>query len=269
MNPCLPENLSRLARFGRYLAMAVLAICAVVFVAGLLQGQPAVLMFLTAVSLAVAAIPEALPAVVTISLAMGARKLILEKALVRNLPAVETLGSVTFICTDKTGTLTENRMSVECVILGGARHPQLPQAEMGPAAWMGWAMALSNDVALVDGNPTGEPTELALYQAAAQAAYRREELQQQLPRVAALAFDSTRKLMTTLHRREDHFLAFTKGAPEAVLALCDRAGAGRIGGCRFRGSCDFDQGLCPGQPRAEVAYRQGPAGCRGVCGDDR
>jgi Ca2+-transporting ATPase len=212
----------RLARFGRYLAMAVLAICAVVFVAGLLQGQPPVLMFLTAVSLAVAAIPEALPAVVTISLALGARKLILEKALVRNLPAVETLGSVTFICTDKTGTLTENRMSVECVILGGQRHPQLPRGETGAAAWMGWAMALNNDVALVDGDPTGEPTELALYEAAAQAAYRREELAQQMPRVAALPFDSTRKLMTTLHRQEGHFLAFTKGAPEAVLGLCNR-----------------------------------------------
>jgi len=241
----------RLARFGRYLALAVLAICAVVFVAGLLQGQPAVLMFLTAVSLAVAAIPEALPAVVTISLALGARKLILEKALVRNLPAVETLGSVTFICTDKTGTLTENRMSVECVVLGGQRHPQLPRGETGAAAWMGWAMALNNDVALVDGEPAGEPTELALYEAAAQATYRREELEHQLPRVAALAFDSTRKLMTTLHRREDHFLAFTKGAPEAVLGLCNRA-AGPAG---QQENLDADAWLEQAQQLANEGYR--------------
>ena len=212
-----------MARFGRYLATAVLAICLVVFVAGLLQGQPPILMFLTAVSLAVAAIPEALPAVVTISLALGARKLILGNALVRNLPAVETLGSVTFICTDKTGTLTANQITAECVILGGQRHGQVPLADAGPAAWMGWAMALNNDVAVVDGKPAGDPTELALYEAAAQAGYHRAQLAQQLPRTAELPFDSTRKLMTTLHRQGDHHIAFIKGAPEAVLGLCDRA----------------------------------------------
>ncbi|GAH82386.1 unnamed protein product, partial [marine sediment metagenome] len=142
----------RLNRFGRYLAVAVLAICAVVFMAGLLQGQPVMLMFLTAVSLAVAAIPEALPAVVTISLALGARKLIRHNALVRNLPAVETLGSVTYICADKTGTLTQNRMSAEHFFAAGERRQLLPGAEAGaPWSELSVAIALSNDVVEVNG----------------------------------------------------------------------------------------------------------------------
>ena len=154
----------RLTRFGRYLALAVLAICAIVFVAGLLQGQPTLLMFLTAVSLAVAAIPEALPAVITVSLALGARKLARHNALIRNLPAVETLGSVTCICADKTGTLTQNRMTVELYYYGGNRQRQL--SEQGVAAELGSAMALNNDVASQGQELVGEPTELALCEAA-------------------------------------------------------------------------------------------------------
>jgi Ca2+-transporting ATPase len=210
----------RLARFGRYLALAVLAICAVVFVAGLLQGQPTLLMFLTAVSLAVAAIPEALPAVVTISLALGAHKLIRHNALVRNLPAVETLGSVTYICTDKTGTLTQNRMSVDLFFSAGQRHESLNKAH----SELGNAMALNNDIAERDGKAAGEPTELALYQAANEASFDKTMLEQQYPRIGLLAFDSERKQMTTLHQADDRVIAYIKGAPEQVLAQCSTDG---------------------------------------------
>lgn len=216
----------RLTRFGRYLALAVLAICAVVFTAGLLQGQPMLLMFLTAVSLAVAAIPEALPAVVTISLALGAHKLIRYNALVRNLPAVETLGSVTYICTDKTGTLTQNRMTVEMYFANGERQPVFPEAvpnaETHDNAWseLGTAMALNNDVAQKDGEPAGEPTELALFEAAQEADFDKVTLDQTRPRLAVIPFDSKRKQMTTFHQSPEHVVAYIKGAPEQVLQQC-------------------------------------------------
>ena len=214
----------RLSRFGRYLALAILAICAVVFTAGLLQGQSPLLMFLTAISLAVAAIPEALPAVVTISLALGARKLIRHNALVRNLPAVETLGSVTYICADKTGTLTQNKMSVECYVVAGERHSVLPGPQ-SDSVWsqMGQALSLNNDITQRDGKPSGEPTEVALYEAALNAGYDKAELEQEHPRLAAIPFDSERKLMTTWHDSLDGVIAYTKGAPERVLAQCSRA----------------------------------------------
>ena len=211
----------RLARFGRYLALAVLAICAVVFVSGLLQGQPLMLMALTAVSLAVAAIPEALPAVITVSLALGARKLSRRQSLVRNLPAVETLGSVTFICSDKTGTLTQNRMHCERVLANDEDSETLRPADAGPPwAGLGQALALCNDVVQRNGKAVGEPTELALYLAAEQAAYRKQDLEVALPRVAEIPFDSTRKLMTTLHRDDDGVVAYVKGAPEVLLTRC-------------------------------------------------
>jgi len=211
----------RLARFGRYLALAVLAICVVVFAAGLLQGQPMLLMFLTAVSLAVAAIPEALPAVVTISLALGARKLSRQNALVRNLPSVETLGSVTYICADKTGTLTQNRMTVELFYFAGERQDSLPAPEADPvASELGYAMALNNDITEKDGKPAGEPTELALYEAAVASGYDKDRLIESYPRVGVIPFDSKRKLMTTLHESSGRVVAYCKGAPENVLPLC-------------------------------------------------
>lgn len=223
----------RLTRFGRYLALAVLAICAVVFIAGLLQGQPVMLMFLTSVSLAVAAIPEALPAVVIISLALGARKLIRHKALVRNLPAVETLGSVTYICTDKTGTLTQNRMSAELFFAANERHTSLPEPEANVAwAELGEAMALNNDVADRDGKPAGEPTELALFEAANRAGFDKAALELAKPRLAVIPFDSQRKQMTTFHQSAEGVLAYVKGAPERVLAQCNKS-LGRDGATAF------------------------------------
>jgi Ca2+-transporting ATPase len=207
----------RLAHFGRRLAIAALLICAVVFVAGLWRGEPPLLMFLTAVSLAVAAIPEALPAVVTVSLALGARKMVQQQALVRRLPAVETLGSVTYICTDKTGTLTMNRMRVERFWCDGRSVDTL--APTGPAGALLQAMALSNDVGLdAQGTAVGDPTEVALLLAAGAMGVEKRSVEEAYPRVAELPFDSERKCMTTVHRDPgDGLVSFTKGAAEVLL----------------------------------------------------
>ncbi len=214
----------RLARFGQRLAIAVLAVCAIVFVSGLLRDEPLLLMFLTAVTLAVAAIPEALPAVVTVSLALGARKMSRHNTLIRRLPAVETLGSVTYICADKTGTLTENRMRVEALAAGDEQRDTLPDAADAAAPWrpLGRAMALNNDVhPRPDGGASGDPTEVPLYLAAGTAGFVKETLEASMPRLAELPFDARRKRMTTLHRDEDGIVAFVKGAPEEVLAACN------------------------------------------------
>ena len=216
----------RLDRFGRRLALVVLAVCTILFVAGILRDEPAMLMFLTAVSLAVAAIPEALPAVVTMSLAIGARKMSHQFALVRNLPAVETLGSVTYICTDKTGTLTENRMHVERVACIDETRDALPPATEADTRWqrIGTALALNNDISASEAQAArGEPTELALYEAAAAAGFDKQALEQHTPRVREVPFDSTRKRMSTVHAQDDHLQVWVKGAPEAVIPHCSNA----------------------------------------------
>jgi len=212
----------RLTRFGQRLALAVLFVCAIVFGAGLLRGEPVILMFLTAVTLAVAAIPEALPAVVTISLAFGARVMSRRQALIRRLPAVETLGSVTTICSDKTGTLTENRMRVDALFADGTRAAALPDTAGAALPWslLGRAMALNNDVHPKPGGAAGDPTEVPLYAAARVAGYEKETLERELPRLDELPFDAQRKCMTTLHRDREGITVFVKGAPEEVLARC-------------------------------------------------
>jgi Ca2+-transporting ATPase len=206
----------RLEQFGKRLTAAAILISIVVMGLGLLRGEPPLLMLMTAISLAVAAIPEALPAVVTISLALGARRMVQRQALIRKLPAVETLGSVTVICSDKTGTLTMNRMTVERFYCEG----ELTAVAGAHGRWNDLlrAMALSNDVDIVDGNLKGDSTEVAVVLAAGDAGWRKADLVREFPRAAEAPFDSDRKLMTTIHRLpEGGFIAYTKGATEAVL----------------------------------------------------
>ncbi|HRX89228.1 MAG TPA: cation-translocating P-type ATPase [Steroidobacteraceae bacterium] len=209
----------RLAIFGRRLALVVLAICTVVFITGLVRGEPVMPMLLTALSLAVAAIPESLPAVVSISLALGARKLMQGRALIRKLPAVEALGSVTYICSDKTGTLTANQMHVDQYYCDGETA-----AEVGKGrSWqlLLTAMAVSHDAEFdADGEIIGDPTEVALLRAAAAQVDAQAEAER-LPRVAEIPFDSERKCMTTVHRQDaGQYLSVTKGAAEVVVPLC-------------------------------------------------
>ena len=208
----------RLTAFGQKLAVAVILICGAVFGIGVLRGEEPLLMVLTAISLAVAAIPEALPAVVTISLALGAKKLVRQHALVRKLPAVETLGSTTYICSDKTGTLTMNRMSVEEAWIAGKLYRAGEEAPGGEAAGEFMkAIALSNDAREGAEGVLGDPTEVALFNYAKKHGFEKVSVESEHPRIGEIPFDPERKAMTTMHAAANGAMSVTKGAVEVLL----------------------------------------------------
>ncbi len=216
----LKQNLTQL---GKTLTIMILAICVIVFAVGVLKANPAdrnstlmINMFLVAVSLAVAAIPEGLPAIVTIILALGTQTMAKHKAIVRKLPAVETLGATDIICSDKTGTLTQNRMTVEKVFHDGAVHDNSDEiSETNPALL---SMVLANDTQIENGgNLLGDPTETALIQFAFDQSIDVETLLKKYKRVQEVPFDSERKLMSTVNVDGDKYYVAVKGAPDMLL----------------------------------------------------
>jgi Ca2+-transporting ATPase len=211
----------RLADFSKKLSFVVLSICVVLYGIGMLRGEDPVTMLLTTISLAVAAIPEALPAVITIALALGAKKLVKKNALIRKLPAVETLGSVTYICTDKTGTLTQNQMTVQEI--WQYEKFDLPISDIQKEQALLLIMSLNHDAKEdnTDNNKRkGDPTEVALVEYALQQEGYDANREQAFPRKQELPFDSDRKMMTTVHAMNDKFLVITKGALESILKIC-------------------------------------------------
>ena len=208
----------RLAAFGKRLSVIILIICAVIFCIGWLRGESVLMMLITSISLAVAAIPEALPALVTIALAFGAKKLAKSNALIRKLPAVETLGSVTYICSDKTGTLTLNKMTVQEIFeTSDTKYDTVFKEEN----LLLHAIALNNDVTKEEnGKWLGDSTELALVQYAFDKNLNRPDLELKLPRIAELPFDSKRKCMTTIHQTQNangEIMVITKGAVDVLF----------------------------------------------------
>ena len=235
----------RLEKVGRLLVYICLAICLLVFVLGLLRGGKWNEMFLTAVSLAVAAIPEGLPAIVTVVLALGVQRLVRKNALIRKLPAVETLGSTSIICSDKTGTLTQNQMTIRRVYSGeeeieltGSGYEPAGEflkngATINPSRHLDIIQtlrlaSLCNNAQLSKNSETGswqitgDPTEGALLVAAAKAGIWRKDLEEYYEYTDEISFDSVRKRMSVLFKRKDTGFVFTKGSPEIILDLCDK-----------------------------------------------
>lgn len=212
----------RLACFGRQLSVGILSLCAIVFFLGIVRHEKPVPMLLIALSLAIAAIPEALPAVIKITLSLGARKMVRKNVLVRRLSAVETLGSVTIICTDKTGTLTENRMHLENIVLAEEAGHGRREGSGETRRLLLEAMALNNDADVNrQGTFQGDPTEVALLVAAEEAGYPKDATEKKIPRYAEIPFSSERSLMSTVHERDGGRVLFSKGAPERILDVCN------------------------------------------------
>lgn len=213
-----------LKKVGKKIAVICLIVCAVVFVSGVARGNSVAQMFLASVSLAVAAIPEGLPAIVTASFAVGVQRMAGKNAILRKLHAVETLGSTTTICTDKTGTLTQNKMSVELVhlnnrLLGIEKIREFK--ELDGLDLLLKISALCNDARKGSNNQLiGDPTETALLSFSDSFGFSRTELEKNYPRVGEIPFDSHRKMMTTLNKSNGKFSVFVKGAPEQVLNRC-------------------------------------------------
>ena len=223
----------KLTTLGQFLGAICVAVCIIIFGLGWYRGEPLLEVFMTAVSLAVAAIPEGLPAVVTVVLAMGVTRMVSRHAIMKNLGSVETLGSTTVICTDKTGTLTQNKMTVKKVYDGeeewqvsgtgyGFEGDLTPdtQKDLSVIDNLLKAAVLCNDAKVKEGEVIGDPTEGALIVLGAKGGYERKALNKQFPRLMEFPFDSERKLMSTKHLIDSDYRMFTKGAPDVVLDRC-------------------------------------------------
>ena len=211
----------KLNDLGKTLGIACLAICAVIFVIGLLQGKEIINMFMTAVSLAVAVIPEGLVAVSTIVLAIGVQKMVKKHAIVKKLPAVETLGSSTVICSDKTGTLTQNKMTVEKVFCDDELQDVKKVNTTEDFKKLVYNCMLCNDSRLLeDGQLAGDPTETALVDMAFKLDYE-QSIYRENPRVEEVPFDSERKLMTTVNKKNGKYIVYTKGGVDELLKCCN------------------------------------------------
>jgi Ca2+-transporting ATPase len=220
----------RLELLGRRLGTVILALCALIFLlsllrpllaAGIIEKSHLIELLLTSISLAVAAIPEGLPAIVTIVLALGVQRMVRRNALIRSLPAVETLGSVNVICSDKTGTLTQNRMTVIRFYAGGvSRATEDLDPESRAHAMLLHSFLLCNDATYGPASSTGDPTEVALLEAGYRHGILKEDLERKYPRLSEKPFDSERKLMSTVHSYEGRYAVMTKGALDRLLAHC-------------------------------------------------
>lgn len=207
----------RLADFSKKLSFVVIIICVILYVDGLLRGEDPINMLLTAISVAVAAIPEALPAIITIALAVGAKRMASKNALIRRLPSVETLGSISYICSDKTGTITQNKMTVTNTWQPNSivSYHNFTAEEM-----LLFAMELNHDVSLDESNKfKGDPTEIAIVAFARNHKFYSQSWKN-FERVAELPFDADRKRMTTIYSVNDKYISITKGAVESVLKYC-------------------------------------------------
>lgn len=211
----------RLADLGKVLSIAAVIICCFLFLVAILQHRNVGDMLLTAISLAVAAVPEGLPAIVTIVLALSVSRMVKVNTIVKRLPSVETLGAVNVVCSDKTGTLTRNKMTVTRCYVDG-RFTEQESLDKEKHTILLEACTLCND-AMTGKNRIGDPTELALLDLAKEYGFDKEALQQLYPRVDERAFDSERKRMTTVHRKENGKTAYIKGAADEIIDLCRTA----------------------------------------------